>query len=113
MQFRQKYNENVDDFVTRCKTLPLKCEFEKHELQERILELLIASTPFESFQHDLLVKPKGYELHLALEKARRYVDISAGHFQIKGLTGSTTADSDIHTVKINIYKPCGLTHKPK
>ena len=116
MQFRQKPNENVDDFVTRCKTLALKCEFKEHELQERILELLIASTPFESFQHDLLVKPKGYELPLALEETRRYEAISGGHIQIKGLTGSTTADSDIHTVKKKNYKSCpncGLNHKPK
>ena len=57
-----------------------------------------------------------YELHLALEEARRYEAISAGHILIKGLTGSTTADSDIHTVKVKNYKPCpncGLTHKPK
>ena len=68
MQFRQKPNENVDHFLTRCKTLALKCEFEEHELQERILELLIARTPFESFQHDLLVKPKGMSFILHLRK---------------------------------------------
>ena len=44
MQFRQKNIETVFEFVTRCKTLALKCEFSNAELQERILELLIASS---------------------------------------------------------------------
>ena len=30
------------------------------ELSERVLELVVASTPFEAFQKDLLDKPKGF-----------------------------------------------------
>ena len=54
--------ESVDDFVTRARTQALKCEFEESELEERIIELMIASTPIEEFQRELLGKAKGYKL---------------------------------------------------
>ena len=50
MDYRQRSEESVDDFVTRARTQALKCEFEESELEERIIELTIASTPIEAFQ---------------------------------------------------------------
>ncbi len=113
MQYRQNSSESIDEFVTRCKTLALKCEFEDAELQERILELLIASTPFEAFQHELLKQPKGHSLTAALEEGRRYEAISAGHRQVKGL--QTQATTDVHSVrhKNHVCQNCGLQHKPR
>ena len=48
MDYRQRSEESVDDFVTRARTQALKCEFEENELEERIIELMIASTPIEA-----------------------------------------------------------------
>ena len=48
MRYRQKSDETLDDFVT------------DEELNERMLELIIASTPYDSFRKDLLGKPIGY-----------------------------------------------------
>ena len=44
MDYRQRREESVDDFVTRAGTQALKCEFKESELEERIIELMIAST---------------------------------------------------------------------
>ena len=62
MDYRQRSEGSVDDFVTRAHTQALKCEFEESELEERIIELMIASTPIEEFQRELLGKAKGYKL---------------------------------------------------
>ena len=71
MDYRQRSEESVDDFVTRARTQALNCEFEKSELEERIIELMIASTPTEAFQRELLGKAKGYKLTDALAEGRR------------------------------------------
>lgn len=36
MQYRQKQDESIDDFVTRARTLALKCQFTDEELNERL-----------------------------------------------------------------------------
>ena len=59
MGYRQRSEESVDDFVIRARTQTLKCEFEQSELEERIVEILIASTPTEAFKCELLGKGKG------------------------------------------------------
>ena len=56
MHFRQRQDKNLDCFVNRCKLLALKCEFEGHELNERLIELVIAGTPIPDFQKELLDK---------------------------------------------------------
>ena len=78
MDYKQRSEESVDDFVTRARTQALKCEFEESELEERIIELMIASTPIEAFQRELLGKAKGYKLIDALAEGRRFEAILAG-----------------------------------
>lgn len=53
MQYRQKPEESVDDFMTRARTLALKCQFKDEELHERLIELTIASTPHDAFRNKL------------------------------------------------------------
>ena len=50
MRLRQKPNETLEDFIT----LALKCQFTDIELNERMLEMIIASTHYDSFRKDLL-----------------------------------------------------------
>ena len=42
MQYRQTPSESLDDFVKRARTLGLRCQFTEAELNERLLELIIA-----------------------------------------------------------------------
>ena len=78
MDYRQRREESVNDFVTRVRAEALKCEFEESELEERITELMIASTPTEAFQCELLGKAKGYKLSDALAEGRCFEAILVG-----------------------------------
>ena len=79
-KFSQKQNESLDDFISRCKLKALECEFDQNELQERIIELIIASTPIPDFQKELLMKPKGFKLSEALTLGRTF-EASSKHLQ--------------------------------
>ena len=70
LDYRQRSEESLDDFVTRARTQALKREFEESELEEKIIGLMIASTPIEVFQRELLGKAKGYKLTDALAEGR-------------------------------------------
>ena len=50
MHFRQQQDENLDCFINRCKLMALKCEFEDNELNERLIELIVAGTPIPDYQ---------------------------------------------------------------
>ena len=80
MHFRQRQDENLDCFVNRCKLLALKCEFEGNELNERLIELVIAGTPIPDFQKELLGKNKTFTLDEATQLGRAY-EASASHVQ--------------------------------
>ena len=45
----------------------LKCEFEAAELEARIIEQIIASTPIQKFQSELLGKDNNLTLEQAVE----------------------------------------------
>ena len=62
MQYRQTQHEYIDDFVTRASTLANKCQFTENELSERLMELIIASTPYDGLRRELLGKPIGHAL---------------------------------------------------
>ena len=88
MDYRQRSEESVDDFVTRARTQALKCEFEESELEERVIELMTASTPIEAFQRELLGKAKGYKLTDALAEGRRFEAGLAGRQEIQKRTST-------------------------
>ena len=54
--YRMKAAESIDDFVNRCQQLALKCEFNEKELNDRVIEAIIQSTPLIEFQNELLTK---------------------------------------------------------
>ena len=53
MKYRQTGDESIDDFVTRARTLANKCQFTENELNERLMELIIASTPYDGLRREL------------------------------------------------------------
>ena len=110
MDYRQRSEEYVDDFVTRARTQALKYEFEESELEERIIELKIASTPIEAFQRELLGKAKGYKLTDALAEGRRFEAILSGRQEIQKRTSTPLNNADqVGQACGN----CGRAHPPR
>ena len=110
MDYRQRSEESVDDFVTRARTQALKCEFEESELEERIIELMIASTPIEAFQRELLGKAKGYKLTDGLAEGRRFEAILAGRQEIQKRTSTPLNNVDQAGQACG---NCGRAHPPR
>ena len=110
MDCRQRSEESVDDFVTRARTQALKYEFEESELEETIIEFMIASTPIEAFQRELLGKAKGYKLADALAEGSRFEAVLAGRQEIQKRTSTPlTIVDQVGQVCGN----CGRAHLPR
>ena len=58
MTYKQEAEESLDDFVNRCRRMTQRSSLTEHEQQQRIIELIIASTPIADFQKELLRKDK-------------------------------------------------------
>jgi len=69
---RQSTSETLDEFVIRCKEQAGKCDFDPAEADERIIELITASTPIEDFQKYILDQPKTSALEAVLVQGRKY-----------------------------------------
>ena len=54
MTYKQEAEESLDDFVNRCMRMTQRCSLTEHEQQQRIIELIIPSTPIADFQKELL-----------------------------------------------------------
>ena len=112
MRYKQKHGETIDDFVNRCRSKAKECDFKADELCERLVELVIASTPIEAFQKDLLEKPKGFSIDNLIENGRKYEAIMAGRQCLQTLD----TDANIGAISPLTKKccgNCGLSHPPK
>ena len=85
MKYRQTRDESIDDFVTRARTLTNKCQFTENELNERLMELIIASTPYDGLRRELLGKPIGHTTKNVLKEGRTFEALSAGNDQLQRL----------------------------
>lgn len=111
MQYRQKTGESLDDFVTRARTLALKCQFSDDELNERIIELIIASTPHDAFRNDLYSKEKGFPIADILKEGRKYEALCAGNEQLQQLSIN---QNQIHSItRGRKCGNCDTNHKPR
>jgi len=110
MRYKQKEDEKIDDFVNRCRDKARECNFSEDELNERIIELVIASTRNEAFQKDLLDKPVGHKLEDLLKDGRKYEAITATKQCLQQLDMPTGA---INTLSNKEKKcgNCGLVHR--
>ena len=95
MQFQQKQDESLDDFITRARSLANKCQFPEAELSEHLIEVIIASTPYDGLRRELLGKAIGYPLRDVLKEGRKYEALSAGNDQLQCLD---TKQTDIHEI---------------
>ena len=112
MRFRQKADESLDGFVTRCCEKAKHCDFEAAERDERMLELVIASTSFEAFQKELLDKPKGFKTDELLAEGRKYEAIAASRRCLQTLEGKS-ASVDAMQRSRKACSNCGLMHQPR
>lgn len=71
-KYAQQELESIDEFTNRCKLKAKECDFDTSEHDERIIELIIASTQIPEFQKELLSKPKGYKLTEAITLGRTH-----------------------------------------
>ena len=111
MKYRQTLDESIDDFVTRARTLANKCQFAENELNERLMELIIASTPYDGLRRELLGKPIGHTIKDVLKEGRKFEALSAGNDQLQRID---TKQSDIHAVSyVRKCGNCGTSHKPR
>ncbi len=101
MRYKQKTEETLDDFVSRCRTKAGECDFSDEELAERLIELVIASTPYEGLQRELLEKEKGLAIPALLAQGRKYEAVSAGRKCLTDIGENKPIDAFFKK------KPCG------
>ena len=109
----QDRSETLDNFVTRCRTQALSCDFEKKELQDRIVEQIIASTPIDAFQTELLGKDKALTLDKAIEIGRKYEAAMFSVEKLKGMASGHNSGTSVDFMKkssSNLCKNCGKDH---
>lgn len=99
MQYRQQDGESLDDFITRARTLGQVCEFEEKDLQERVIELIIASTPMEPFRRELLGKGHDITLEEVIRDGRNHEAASKGTEQLKDLYRQQKQVQSLHSIK--------------
>ena len=125
---RQHAGETTSDFICRLREKAGKCDFPVDELNERLIEQLVLSTPTEDFRKDLLSKPKGFPIADVVSMGRQYEAIAASQATLQGLSrpnastplnvdavrkssrskgNRVTGDTD-HTCR-----NCGKSHKPR
>jgi len=92
ISYRQKNEESIDDFVNRCRRLTQRCEMSEREQQQRIIELIAASTPMDDYQKELLKKDINLTLEEALEIGKMYEASNAHIKQIKNIQGNNNEE---------------------
>ena len=76
--YRQRDSETTDEFVNRARRQGKLCEFGAGELDERFIELIIATTPIEALQKHLLDQEKGYKVDILLVEDQKYEAMAVG-----------------------------------
>ena len=117
--FRQRRDETLDTFINRCRQKALLCDFTDNDMADRIMELVIDSTPFDEFRKELLEKPKAYTLKQLREDGRKYEAMQEGNKRLHSNMGDAHIDSIQRRQHKDNYstssgcKNCGLEHPPK
>ena len=80
--YKQKAEESLDDFVNRCRQLT----------QQRIIELIIASTPIADFQKELLRKDKTLTLEETVSFGKTYKASNIHIKQLRAMVNNNNVD---------------------
>ena len=106
----QKPEESLDGYMNRCKLLAKNCQFTTTESDERLIELIIASTPIPEYQKELLTKEKGLSLANAIELGRGY-EAAANHLRELQNMNKTLPVDAFQQIQKSACKNCGRNHK--
>ena len=106
----QRPDEKLDDFVNRCRQIAVRCEFSTKELDQRLLEQIIASTPIADFQKELLTKKRDFSLQDALQLGRTF-EASNAHIQALQSLYHESHSHNIGAINKSTCKNCGGHHK--
>ena len=112
MRYRQKTDESIDEFVIRCRDKAKSCDFDESELDERIIELVIASTQSVEFQKSLLDQPKGFKIEQILTEGRKYEAVAASRQCLEMLDPKESVDA-FRRSNARACGRCGRNHKPR
>ena len=114
MNMRQEKTESLDNFVTRAQLQAQKCEFSIPELEERLIELIISSTPISEFQRKLLEAEKGTRLNDVIKMGRTFEATNSHVHELQSMADPTSVSAIQSSFKGG--QPCGncgLKHKPR
>ena len=116
-EMRQHDGENITDFVSRLREKASKCEFTAPELNERLIEMNIRSTPHSDHLKELLGHPMGHPISEVVKRGREYEAIAASQLSLNKMKLSGTAShtpaqaSNVDAVTENVdCGNCGLHH---
>ena len=70
MTVRVRFKELKKNFDQEA-TVGLKCDFREEELQVRITELVVVTTPNDDYTKELLATEKGYTVKQLLQSGRK------------------------------------------
>ena len=100
-QVRQGPEEATRMYVSRLREQAKHCQYEKAELNERMIEQLILSTPILEFRTELLKKDKGYSVTNAIELGSQFEAVRASSAQLMAL------NSDKSSLNVDAMKNWG------
>jgi len=99
MRLTMSSSESIDHFVTRVRTLGEKCKFTARELEARLMELVITTTPNDDLRKALLGQPETYSNQELLEDGRKYDAIAEGNAQLQKLSSNNKNERKIDALK--------------
>ena len=118
MTYKQEAEESLDDFVNRCRRMTLRSSLTDHEQQQRIIELIIASTPTADFQKELLRKDKTLTLEETVSIGKTYEASNIHIKQLRAMVNNYNVDNiNIQAIRTptrstmsNKCLKCGKSH---
>ena len=111
----RRKKQNIDDFLALCRLQAQKCKFrDEREMEERIIDQIIAGTKFPELQKQLLSKNETMSMSEVLDTCRSY-EASINYMrQMDELQGK--CHNQISAIKRRLEDTdncgkCGITHK--
>ena len=100
MTYKQEAEESLNDFVNRCKRMTQGCSLTEHVQQQRIMELIITSTPIADFQKELLRKDKTLTLEETVCIGKTYEASNIYIKQLRAMVNKNNVDNtNIHAIR--------------
>ena len=118
MTYKQEAEESLDDFVNRCRRMTQRCSLTENEQQQRIIELIITSTPIADFQKEFLRKDKTLTLEETVSIGKTYEASNIHIKQLRAMVNNNNVDNTnikairtpTRSTRSNKCLKCGKSH---